>query len=84
MANAEKPNRHWWEHLLVGSPKSGYVLGSIALVIGVGALVTAVATSEGWWSKIFGIYFALWGSLMLLGARAKSRAARTAGASSQQ
>jgi hypothetical protein len=84
MADARKPRRRWWELQLEGSPRNGYVLGSLILVCGVGQLVLSMIGTAHVWSVVMGVYFTLWGLLMLLGARAKSRDVRAADTSADQ
>ncbi len=60
------------------------MLGSLILLCGLGELIISIAGIGHVWSIIMGVYFTLWGLLMLLGARAKSREAETANASSHQ
>ncbi len=77
VAQAQKSKRRWWELQFGGSPRLAYVLGSLILLVGLAQLINSTVERGHWWLIVMGVYFTIWGVLMLLGARASSREAKT-------
>jgi hypothetical protein len=80
--NARQSKRRWWELRLVGPPRRAYVLGSLILVVGLAQSINSTIERGHWWLIVMGVYFTLWGVMMLLGARASSREAKISNSSS--
>lgn len=63
----------WWLITLSGPPKLGYVLGLLCFVVGVAQLVEVAVEGMRWLTLISGVYFTLWGPLLVVGAHVKSQ-----------